>query len=64
MMVDDHDLFYSIECKLAVANHQEDPGAVPEPAFAVEGSRSAEVNAILKLAQQLADDCHTLGDGQ
>lgn len=64
MAARDSDLLALIERKLAVADHQEDPGAVPQAAFAVEGSRSAEVQAILSLARQLADDSHVPGDGE
>ena len=44
---DDADFMQALEERLAPANQQEDPGAVPTAAFAVEGASAREIQRIV-----------------
>jgi hypothetical protein len=42
-----------LEALLEIPDHQEDPGAVPEPAFAIEAAAALEVRLLLDRAKAL-----------
>jgi hypothetical protein len=44
---DDGALLQALDEKLAPSNQQEDPGAVPHAAFAVEGARAREIKRLV-----------------
>ena len=42
-----------LEALLEISDHQEDPGAVPDPAFAIEAASALEVRLLLERARAL-----------
>jgi hypothetical protein len=42
-----------IEALLEISDHQEDPGAVPDPAFAIEAASALEVRLLLERASAM-----------
>ena len=44
-----------IEALVEISDHQEDPGAVPDPAFAIEAAAAQEVRRVLERARALCD---------
>jgi hypothetical protein len=42
-----------LEALLEISDHQEDPGAVPDPAFAIEAASALEVKLLLDRARAL-----------
>lgn len=49
------DVTRRIEALLEISDHQEDPGAVPDPAFAIEAAAAQEVRRVLERARALRD---------
>lgn len=44
---------HRIEALLEISDHQEDPGAVPDPAFAIEAAAAQEIRQVLERARAL-----------
>ncbi|WP_209427196.1 hypothetical protein [Pararhodobacter sp. SW119] len=44
-----------IESLLEISDHQEDPGAVPDPAFAIEAASALEVRLLLERARAIQE---------
>jgi len=49
-----YDQLVSLLEELCISDQQEDPGAVPTAAFAIEGARITEIRQILEEAEALA----------
>lgn len=47
------DVTARIEALLEISDHQEDPGALPDPAFAIEAAAVQEVRLVLEQARAL-----------
>ncbi len=45
------DVTARIEALLEISDHQEDPGALPDPAFAIEAAAVQEVRLVLEQAR-------------
>lgn len=44
-----------LDAELEMSDHQEDPGAVPEPAFAAEAAAAFEIRRVLQRARAIRD---------
>ena len=53
MSVSGADFSHRIEAMAEISGHQEDPGALPEPAFAIEAAAALEVRLLLDRARAL-----------
>jgi hypothetical protein len=44
-----------IDAQLEMSDHQEDPGAVPDPAFAAEAAAALEIRLVLERAREIRE---------